>query len=118
MLDSLPRQDFTVYIGEPFAKAFRFQNESGETRNLTGSTAFMQIRSLSGVLIHDLSQSTMSIVIDTVINKVFLYLTAEQIKAKGTGVFEHDFKLINSSGEAKYKFGGAFYVVNTVTNVP
>ena len=111
------RYNITVYNGTTFALSPVWKVDNLPV-NLTGYSAKMQVRDISGNLIVELSTANGKITITPALGQVNLALTATQT-ASGTlaaGNYNYDLNLTDSASNVYKILEGAFAVKASVTN--
>lgn len=109
------RYNITVYQGTTFTLSPIWKIDNLPV-NLTGYTAKMQVRDISGNLIVELSTSNGKIVITPALGQVAMTLTATQTAALAVGNYNYDLNLTDSASNVYKILEGAFILKASVTN--
>ena len=109
------RYNITVYQGTTFTLSPIWKIDNLPV-NLTGYTAKMQVRDISGNLIVELSTSNGKIVITPALGQVAMTLTATQTAALAVGNYNYDLNLTDTASNVYKILEGAFILKASVTN--
>ena len=109
------RYNITVYQGTTFTLSPVWKVDNLPV-NLTGYTAKMQVRDISGNLIVELSTSNGKIVITPALGQVAMTLTATQTAALAVGNYNYDLNLTDTASNVYKILEGAFILKASVTN--
>jgi hypothetical protein len=109
------RYNITVYQGTTFTLSPIWKIDNLPV-NLTGYTAKMQVRDISGNLIVELSTSNGKIVITPALGQIAMTLTATQTAALTVGNYNYDLNLTDTASNVYKILEGAFILKASVTN--
>ena len=110
----MERYDLKVFQGETFRQELLFRDSEGETRDLTGYTAYSQVRPdpESDVLI-----CSMECTVDGQAGSVTMKIGADVTSGIEPGCYMYDFAMIDPEDNVRYYIGGKFSVIPAVTEI-